>query len=29
VACCVAGFLCLLAVRETFCRPAEAATRAA
>jgi MFS family permease len=21
VACCVAGFLCLLAVRETFCRP--------
>ena len=24
VACCVGGFLCLLAVRETFCRPAEA-----
>ena len=24
VVCCVAGFLCLLAVRETFCRPAEA-----
>jgi MFS family permease len=24
VACCGAGFLCLLAVRETYCRPAEA-----
>jgi MFS family permease len=23
VACCVGGFLCLLAVRETYCRPAE------
>jgi MFS family permease len=27
VACCVGGFLCLLAVRETYCRPAEAADR--
>ena len=29
VACCVGGFLCLLAVRETFCRPADAASREA
>jgi MFS family permease len=26
VACCVGGLLCLLAVRETYCRPAPAAT---
>jgi len=29
IACSVGGFLCLLAVRETFCRPAEAANRGA
>jgi MFS family permease len=27
--CCVAGFLCLLAVRETFCRPASLSSREA
>ena len=29
VACCVGGFLCLLAVRETYCRPVDAAGPAA